>query len=221
MATRKLKNSVNNKKAVSTTRYEKLDASYGQIKIGAAAGDIASLKGIPAKNIIYGKFTTNAATPNVLQVFSEVNDNTVPVTFSIAADTTLINYELTYLNGTGHAGAGLANGKGDGALLQIAINPPAPTATTNAASSLATTGATLNGTVNPQSGSTTVTFQYGLTTGYGTTVTATQSPVTGNSGTAVSKAITGLVTGTLYHYRVVATNAGGTTNGSDQTFTTL
>ena len=32
--------------------------------------------------------------------------------------------------------------------------------------------------------------------------------------------ITGLACNTLYHFRAVATNANGTTNGSDATFTT-
>ena len=97
----------------------------------------------------------------------------------------------------------------------------APSATTNAASSVTSTGATLNGTVNANGASTTVTFEYGLTTSYGTTVTATQSPVTGDSNTSVSKAITGLSKGTTYHYRVKGVNSKGTTYGSDQTFTTL
>ncbi|MCP5054319.1 MAG: hypothetical protein GY940_44535, partial [bacterium] len=95
-----------------------------------------------------------------------------------------------------------------------------PTVTTDAASSVTTTGATLNGTVNANNQSTTVTFEYGVTTSYGTTVTADQSPVTGTSDTAVSKAITGLTPGITYHYRVVGTNAGGTSNGADMTFFT-
>ena len=96
----------------------------------------------------------------------------------------------------------------------------APTAVTNAATAVTSTGATLNGTVNAKNDSTTVTFEYGLTTAYGTTVTADQSPVSGTSDTAVSKAITGLTTNTLYHYRVVAANGTGTANGSDMTFFT-
>ncbi|MGE5343161.1 MAG: choice-of-anchor Q domain-containing protein [Candidatus Omnitrophota bacterium] len=96
----------------------------------------------------------------------------------------------------------------------------APTVTTNAASSLTSSGATLNGTVNANNLSTTVTFQYGLTVSYGPPVPATQSPVTGTTNTAVSKAITGLTPNTVYHYRVVGVNAMGTTNGLDQTFTT-
>ncbi|NOU48613.1 MAG: hypothetical protein HOO86_16350, partial [Bacteroidales bacterium] len=95
-----------------------------------------------------------------------------------------------------------------------------PSATTNAAASVTSTGATLNGSVNANNASTTVTFEYGLDTGYGTTVTADQSPVTGSSATSVSKAITGLSASTTYHFRVIGVNGGGTTNGSDQTFTT-
>lgn len=93
-----------------------------------------------------------------------------------------------------------------------------PTATTNTASNTSATGATLNGTVNANNASTTVTFEYGTTTAYGTTVTADQSPVTGTTDTAVSRAITGLTPGTTYHYRVVGQNAFGTTNGGDMTF---
>ncbi len=95
-----------------------------------------------------------------------------------------------------------------------------PIATTNPASGISTSGATLNGMVNAYYGSTAVTFQYGLTTSYRTTVTADQSPVTGNTNTAVSKGITGLYPNMTYHYRVVGVNSAGTTNGFDVTFTT-
>jgi len=96
----------------------------------------------------------------------------------------------------------------------------APGATTAAASSITSTGATLNGTVNAYNASTTVTFEYGLTTAYGSTATATQSPVTGSASTPVSKAISGLAPNTTYHFRVVANSIGGTTYGADLTFTT-
>ncbi|MCP5105688.1 MAG: hypothetical protein GY950_20035, partial [bacterium] len=92
--------------------------------------------------------------------------------------------------------------------------------TTDTAVPVGTTTATLNGTVNANGDSTTVTFEYGTTTAYGTTVTADQSPVTGTTDTAVSKAISGLATATTYHYRVVGVNGGGTSNGADLTFTT-
>ena len=96
----------------------------------------------------------------------------------------------------------------------------APSAASVAASSISGTAATLNGTINAKNASTTVTFEYGLNTGYGTTVTATQSPVAGTTATAVSCAISGLTAGVTYHYRVVGVNAGGRTNGLDKSFTT-
>ncbi|MGI5880285.1 MAG: S-layer homology domain-containing protein [Syntrophomonadaceae bacterium] len=96
----------------------------------------------------------------------------------------------------------------------------APTANTNAAGSITTTEATLNGTVNANGDSTAVTFEYGTTTAYGSTVTADQSPVSGTTATAVSKALSGLTPMTTYHYRVKAVSAGGTATGDDQSFTT-
>lgn len=48
----------------------------------------------------------------------------------------------------------------------------APTVTTGAASGIIATGATLSGSVSSNGASTTVTFQYGLTTSYGSTATA-------------------------------------------------
>jgi len=95
-----------------------------------------------------------------------------------------------------------------------------PTATTDAASNITATGATLNGTVNAHNDSTTVTFHYGPTMAYGMTATADQSPTTGSTGTAVSKGITGLSPGATYHYRVVAQNGSGTRYGSDMLFDT-
>jgi LPXTG-site transpeptidase (sortase) family protein len=99
-------------------------------------------------------------------------------------------------------------------------NYTSSTATTDAASSVTSTGVTLNGTVNANNSSTTVTFQYGITTSYGTSVSATPSTVTGTANTAVSYALTGLTPNTTYHFRVVATNSAGTSNGLGQSFTT-
>lgn len=100
---------------------------------------------------------------------------------------------------------------------QIA-NPP--TATTNAATNLLCSGGVkLNGIVNPNGASTTVTFQYGTTVAYGSSVTATQSPLTGSIELPVSANITDLQLNTPYHYKVSATSINGTTNGSDLTFT--
>ena len=95
-----------------------------------------------------------------------------------------------------------------------------PTVATTAATGVTSTTASLNGTVNANGASTAVTFQYGLTTAYGTTVPGVPSPVTGSSVTPVTAAIAGLAPCTLYHYRVVGVNSGGTSNGNDLTLTT-
>jgi hypothetical protein len=86
---------------------------------------------------------------------------------------------------------------------------------------ISASGATLNGTVNANGSSTTVTFEYGTDTSYGTTVAADQSPGTGSTDTAVSATLSGLLPSTTYHFRVVGQNASGTTLGANTTFATL
>jgi hypothetical protein len=77
----------------------------------------------------------------------------------------------------------------------------------------------LNGRVYPNNESVIVTFEYGPTVGYGATITASQSPVTGNTEVIVSAEIAGLTPGIVYHFRVRSDYSnGGTENGSDETF---
>src|ERR1043166_2700518 len=96
---------------------------------------------------------------------------------------------------------------------------PTPVVSTSPATNVASLSATLNGSVNPRGATTSVNFQYGLTTSYGST-TATQTK-TGNTVQAVSANISGLTASTTYHFRIVAHNNGGTSFGADRTFTTL
>ena len=97
-----------------------------------------------------------------------------------------------------------------------------PTVETRAASAVSQTTATLNATVNPNAGSVSeCKLEYGLTNTYGSSATCTPSPGSGTSPVAVSAAVTGLSPNTTYHFRISATNAGGTSKGSDETFKTL
>jgi uncharacterized protein (TIGR02145 family) len=96
-----------------------------------------------------------------------------------------------------------------------------PSVVTLAPTTITTTSAILNGVVNANYLGSTVSFEYGLTTGYGTTTTATQSPVSGNVNTNVSVSIFGLSIGTTYHYRVKAVNSLGIVYGNDLTFSTI
>ena len=98
--------------------------------------------------------------------------------------------------------------------------PMAPTVVTLAATSVAGVTATINGSVTANNATTTVTFNWGLTTSYGNTVAATPPTVTGGTPTPVYANLTGLVPLTTYHFRCVGVNSVGTTYGSDLTFTT-
>lgn len=94
----------------------------------------------------------------------------------------------------------------------------APAISSQEASLITASGVTLQAYVYPNYLSTTVTFEYGTSTSYGNTVTASESPVT-DSGT-VSAEITGLSSNTRYYYRVKAENALGVTYGADSSFVT-
>ena len=94
-----------------------------------------------------------------------------------------------------------------------------PGATTGAATGIGTTTATLNGTVDPNSRTTTFYFEYGTSTSYGTK-TGVKSAGSGSTPQNEAVAISKLQVGRIYHFRIVATSDAGTTTGSDATFTT-
>jgi hypothetical protein len=96
---------------------------------------------------------------------------------------------------------------------------PKPFVESSPATSAAETTATLNGSVNPEGAETKYYFEYGTTMAYGSK-TAEASAGTGTSNVEESKAISGLTSGTEYHFRIVATSSGGTTDGSDEVFST-
>ncbi len=112
--------------------------------------------------------------------------------------------------------------------------PPAPAPSPPAAvpgppAATSSTGAGFSGAVNPEGQATTVFFQYGIDSRYrpggGTSViydqsTPAQSLPADTTPHTVSASASGLVPNALYHVRLVATNATGTTFGPDQTFTT-
>lgn len=100
----------------------------------------------------------------------------------------------------------------------------APTVTTNAATSITRTSATLNARVNAHSETTTaLTLRYATTSAgvaSGTSPTVTPTSVSGNSDVSVSAVITGLTANTTYFFRVAATNIKGSDTGDILSFTT-
>jgi hypothetical protein len=85
--------------------------------------------------------------------------------------------------------------------------------------SVSPNSATLDALVNPGNAPTSCYFAYGTSTNYGG-FTATNSLSAGTNSLTVSNQISGLLSGTLYHYRAFATNSAGGTNTSDATFNT-
>ncbi len=80
-------------------------------------------------------------------------------------------------------------------------------------------GANLNVLVNPKNDSTTISFEYGLDTTYGSTASIS-GKYTGSTTLFKTASITGLTPGKTYHYRAKAISANGTTYGSDRVFIT-
>lgn len=111
------------------------------------------------------------------------------------------------------AGAGLFRARVPASLLAL------PVATTREAIDVTKTAARLRGTVNPSGSQTTAYFEYGTTTSYGQR-TPDQVIPAGSADVNFSADVSGLTGNTLYHFRLVATNSNGTTQGSDLTFTT-
>ncbi len=110
--------------------------------------------------------------------------------------------------------AGTSHGS-DGIFTTLA----APGVVTGAASSVAISSATLNGTVDPNARPTTWFFEYGTSTSYGST-TPVKNAGSGTGPAAVAASISGLQKGRTYHFRLVATSDGGTTQGGDASFRT-
>jgi len=102
---------------------------------------------------------------------------------------------------------------------QVDVETYGPPLTTTAAANITMNAATLNGSVNPNSLSTTAYFQYGATTAYGNTAGSFNLP-SGTSATPLNYTVSTLNCNTTYHFRMAAQNSAGTTYGADTTFST-
>ena len=142
---------------------------------------------------------------------------------SFGIGTFTANASALSCNTTYHYRAYATNSSGTGYGLDMTFTTstcPAGLATvvTNAASSILTTSATLNGAITATGGAnaTVEGFNYGITTSYGTTTTTT-----GSFGVSSFTAnLTGLACNTHYNYRAYATNSAGTAYGANMSFTT-
>jgi streptogramin lyase len=104
------------------------------------------------------------------------------------------------------------------AIGRVALQIPA-TATTGAASAITTTSATVSGAVTALGAATKVTFQYGTTRSFGSTVAVATLPASDKASPA-SAALTRLPSGKVIYYRIVVNNGFGAASGAVETFTT-
>jgi plastocyanin len=193
--------------AVNTGLYEH---SWSPAAVAVAAGGSISIRNETAQSTPHGvHWVGGPATPSCSGV---PLSTTVPTSGAKWSGTCTLTQSGTYTFYCTVHGAEMTE-------TVTVTTPGAPTVTTGAASSIALTTATLNGTVNPQEKATKYHFDYGTTTSYGK---STSEESAGEVGTNVPVAIPliSLLPGTTYHYRLVATNAADTTDGTDGTFTT-
>jgi hypothetical protein len=157
----------------------------------------------------YGTTTSYGSNSAPASAGSGTSDESVSANLTGLASSTTYHYRLVAVSSAGTT---------NGADLTFTTTTP-PVVTTGTPSSISRSSAALTGTVDPKGQSTTYYFRYGTSTAYGTQT----SPASAGSGTGpvgVHATIFGLTADTAYHYQLVAQNAGGTSYGSDQTFTT-
>jgi hypothetical protein len=163
------------------------------------------------------EYGTTAADETSVPCSSLPGPGTGPVT--VSAPVGDLDPNTTYLFRISATNGG---GTSEGGEETFKTLPDPPSVTAGAPTSITQTGAVLNATVNPDgvqvSG---CKFEYGTTTSYGSSASCNPSPGSADSVVAVSASLTGLTAGAVYHFRIVAANAGGAYEGPDQTLTTL
>jgi len=114
-----------------------------------------------------------------------------------------------------------ANGANVGAIRQFTTPTAVEGLSTGPATEVTPHSATLTGTLSPDGLDAHYEFEYGLTSAYGH---ASPEPPAdageASEAVAVKTALNGLAANTTYHYRLLASNSLGTTDGKDATFTT-
>jgi hypothetical protein len=219
------------------------NSDYFQVTLTAAAGYQASLSEIKAN---FAGTASFYATPGVSSQFAYSLDGTdftligspligtslsgtfdlsgVSALQNVVAGTTItLRYYAsgqTTTGGWGFTSSAATPTNTNGLNVFGTISALPPVVTTNAASAITATSATLNGIVIANNNSITASFAYGLTSAYGTAATATTpvaGAVTGVASTPTSVSLSGLNPNTQYNFKAI----GGSASGANATFYTL
>jgi phosphodiesterase/alkaline phosphatase D-like protein len=159
--------------------------------------------------------TTNYGSETTSQHIPAAGSSAAPVAALLRNLTpnTLYHYQLV---GTNSGGTSYG---GDETFTTASLPGNLPGVFNIPASGVSCNTANLNAVVDPNGAATSVSFNYGLSSAYGSVTTA-QAIGSGTTDAAVQASIAGLSPNTTYHFCVVATNANGTTSGSDETLQT-
>jgi hypothetical protein len=174
-------------------------------------GDITSENGsaITAYGFLWG--TSSTSLTNTLAVGANNFTGVFTDTLSGLTDGTTYYFEAYATN---------AYGTGDGSVLSLTagVTTPTPTVMTEAASSITTDSAVLNGDITSDSGYsiTDCGFLWGTSS---SSLTTTLDVGANTQSGAFMDTLSGLTTGTTYYFEAYATNSYGTADGTVMSFT--
>jgi len=158
----------------------------------------------------YGTVQGTYGSKSSTQTVTGSNDTTVTSTITGLTSETTYYYRIAAQNNSGTS-------YGSEMTFIYSAQCSMPTVTTESATNVTSTTATLNGTINANSFSTTAWFEYGKQSGvYGSK--SDTKEVTVSTDTTVSISVKSLTSGTTYYFRIVAQNCGGTSYGEEMTF---
>jgi phosphodiesterase/alkaline phosphatase D-like protein len=168
--------------------------------------------------VVYGSEPASLEASGHLQAGSGfVPQTTAPVTLTGLKPDTTYYYAVLVSNGN----AAVVGTEHQFTTLAAEIPAQAPVVGSESAQYVSEDSVVIEGEINPQGQAAGYEVQYGVSAGYGSLAPASPAElaaVTSSKGVFVGLA--GLAPGTTYHYRILASNASGTSYGPDQTFTT-
>jgi hypothetical protein len=114
---KKVKVEANDVKGLKSSRYEKLQVSYGVVEAADyAVGDTLVFWDVPARDIIKATVVAHAASPVTIDILPGTNV-TSALPLAVGASPVKISYVIEYVRGTGK----VANSTDQGDLLQITL----------------------------------------------------------------------------------------------------
>jgi len=220
--------------------------------IGAASGSILSFTTLfnpPTANT--NTSTSITSTSAVVNGLVNDNGNTTSVNFDYSTNPTLTTGVTTITGSPSSISAGAGStivtasisglttgmtyyyrvratnsiGITNGLILNFTTINTLPSSITNTPTAITANSAFLNGLVNDNGNTTSITFEYSTNPTFTSgviTISGSPSSIAGGTGnTTVTASLSGLLAATTYYYRVRATNIAGTTTGGILNFTTL